>query len=109
MRSCLEAGSRGFLRFTTASPDCGPGTSSRIALRPLSCPRSRCLQRRARRRMVVAAGVRVVKTLCRAFGTAVGNAAGLLGRGEDHRGAIAPTPPHTIFAETTLAPEECDA
>ena len=59
--------------------------------------------------MVVAAGVRVVKTLCRAFGTAVGNAAGLLGRGEDHRGAIAPTPPHTIFAETTLAPEECDA
>ena len=50
-----------------------------------------------------------MKTLCRAFGTAVGNAAGLLGRGEDHRGAIAPTPPHTIFAETTLAPEECDA
>ena len=50
-----------------------------------------------------------MKTLCRACGTAVGNAAGLLGRGEDHRGAIAPTPPHTIFAETTLAPEECDA
>src|SRR5215469_3889157 len=37
MRSCLEAGSRGFLRFTTAFPDCGPGTSSRIALRPPSC------------------------------------------------------------------------
>ena len=43
------------------------------------------------------------------FSLWAGNAAGPVGRGEDHRGAIAPTPPHTIFAETTLAPEECDA
>lgn len=57
---------------------------------PPPAARSRCLQRRARRRMVVAAGVRVVETLCRVFGTVVANAAGPLGRGEDHRGAIAP-------------------